>query len=250
LNTNGVFKGYRTIYAGLADISIFPNNDGTLILSGSGTTNLEYFTGVAKVSAAGKGSTIYQTYEKVAPRTTDNQYGTNAPYLTAKDAQGNVYIYCIAAIYKFDANGNLVWQMPVSAQVTRNAMTVDNKGNIYFTGYFTGNPDFEPGQGVYHVQGYAGNNIFVERYGANGTFAGALSFNASGTSSLNAGTAIIADNAGNIYLAGQFNNTVDFDPSAGVHQLTAMGISSVYESSLGRTLYYNDVFVTKLNLCR
>lgn len=56
-------------------------------------------------------------------------------------------------------------------------------------------------------------------------FAGDLAF-AFGIGGAGAETGRALDSDGNIYVTGQFTNTVDFDPGAGITQLTAVGASS------------------------
>ena len=48
--------------------------------------------------------------------------------------------------------------------------------------------------------------------------------------------AMVIDAAGNVYITGQFTGTVDFDPGAGIANLTAAGSSN-----------FQDIFVSKLD---
>lgn len=49
-----------------------------------------------------------------------------------------------------------------------------------------------------------------------------------GGTGADAGQRLILDDTGNIYMAGEFNGTVDFDPGTGVSNLTAVGTSDAY----------------------
>lgn len=42
------------------------------------------------------------------------------------------------------------------------------------------------------------------------------------------GLSIAVDDSGNVYTTGYFAETVDFDPSAGTTNLTALGLTDVY----------------------
>src|SRR5436190_593073 len=46
------------------------------------------------------------------------------------------------------------------------------------------------------------------------------------------GTAVATDAAGNVYLTGTFQNTVDFDPGVGVYTLAAQSSQDIFISKL------------------
>jgi len=92
-----------------------------------------------------------------------------------------------------------------------NAVTTDALGNVLSTGEFTEAADFNPGAGVFTLTP-ASRDIFISKLDASGNFVWAHSIGAGG---LDAGTSISTDAAGNVYVAGYFAGTVDFDPSTG-----------------------------------
>jgi hypothetical protein len=100
----------------------------------------------------------------------------------------------------------------------------DANGNVYVSGYFTGTVDFNPGAGVTNLTTAAGvNNAFFVKLDKFGNFIWAKQVGgATGMTSY----AIKVDAAGNIYSGGQFNGTVDFNPNAGVNNLTSTGGSA------------------------
>lgn len=97
-------------------------------------------------------------------------------------------------------------------------LTLDAAGNIYATGQFTGTIDFDPGPGIYNLSSLDSTDIFILKLDADGNFVWAKQLGGSGEQ---AAFAIALDNAGNVYYSGIFENVVDFDPGAGVHNLTA-----------------------------
>lgn len=134
-------------------------------------------------------------------------------------------------ISKLDAAGNLVWAKHIgsaSGSVAR-AITVDKAGNVYTTGNFSGTTDFDPGPGVFNMSAAGYAFCFISKLDASGNFVWAKSF--SGNSE---GKSISTDTAGNAYITGEFQSTVDFDPGPGTYNLTALG--------------QYDVFVAKLNV--
>lgn len=142
------------------------------------------------------------------------------------------------SISKLDSNGNFVWAKKVGGIGDDNAtaVTVDNSGKVYITGYFNNTVDFDPGSGVFNLSasGPSGtSDIYVLKLDSDGSFLWAKSFTSIG---YNTAEAIKTDASGNVYFTGSFSNTVDFDPNSGVMQLTAAGDSGL-----------PDAFVTKLD---
>ena len=75
-------------------------------------------------------------------------------------------------ISKLDASGNLVWakQFEVTGFSSAQAIVLDNDGNIYTTGKFTGLIDFDPGPGVFNSSASSNDKIFVTKLNAAGNF--------------------------------------------------------------------------------
>jgi hypothetical protein len=141
-----------------------------------------------------------------------------------------------AYIQKLDKNKNLVWVKQISAtvQVTTNSITVDAAGNLLITGIFRGTVDFNPGSGVAELSTRASNGTetFILKLDGNGNYLWAvrLGDTSAVAGSTGAGNQIKTDGSGNIYLAGSFANTVDFNPGAGVFQLTSPGGAGVIDA--------------------
>lgn len=136
------------------------------------------------------------------------------------------------------ANGamRLGWVKGMGGGGTDNAygVAVDTAGNVYTTGHFTGTVDFNPNSRVKKDQkNLSGGGVYVSKLDANGNYADAagMAGTADGTG-LGDGTNIAIDGANNVYVAGMFTGTADFNPTAGTFNLTPNG---------GR-----DVFVVKL----
>ncbi|MES2763420.1 MAG: T9SS type A sorting domain-containing protein [Bacteroidota bacterium] len=129
-------------------------------------------------------------------------------------------------VVKLDNSCNFLWGAKfgssASYEQTSDAAT-DAAGNVYITGAFAGNVDFDPS-----VMGYSGLsspssvNIYLLKLDAAGNFGWVNGF---GSTSVNdESRAIALDAAGNIHIAGAYAGTVDFDPSAtATSTLTAVG---------------------------
>jgi hypothetical protein len=117
------------------------------------------------------------------------------------------------------------------------AIVVDSSGNVYTTGNFTGTVDFDPSSGVYNLtadasMGTSYDDVFISKIDSSGNFLWAKRIGGSGYDH-SSGMAI--DTAGNIYMTGSFQGTVDFDPNGGILNLIS--------GSLGTT----GIFVLKLD---
>ena len=107
------------------------------------------------------------------------------------------------------------------------AITIDAAGNVYCLGYFTGNPDFDPGPGTAILDGSTGS-AYIAKYTTEGNFIWATQLPSTALPE-----DIAVDAAQNVYVTGQFTLTQDFDPGPGVMSLTSLG--------------QNDSYIVKLN---
>ncbi len=96
------------------------------------------------------------------------------------------------------------------------AVSVDGSGNVYTTGYFRNTADFDPGTGTYNLTSAGINDVFVSKLDASGNFVWAFKL---GGSDDDFGKGIGTDVMGNVYIAGLFKDTLDFDPGPGTYYL-------------------------------
>lgn len=131
-------------------------------------------------------------------------------------------------IQKTTSDGDVIWAKGIGGTGKEYGFDnfVDATGNIYITGNFQNTVDFDPNEGVYELTALGtGPDIFVLKLNANGELIWAKSFSGTG---YDYGKSITVDSTGNIYLAGDFQNTVDFDPNAGVTNLTSNGLDDIF----------------------
>ena len=158
-------------------------------------------------------------------------------------------------ILKLDSNGNHIWNKQfINPNNVSNdtdkiyALKVDNSGNIYATGSYNGVMDFDPTTTVYNVTSATtdpGNTeIFILKLNNSGNLVWVKAMQNANTSVLlgrrDRGTAIDIDSSGNVYTTGYYNYTVDADPSAAIHNLTAIAI-------FGTVVDANTQYISKLN---
>lgn len=127
-------------------------------------------------------------------------------------------------INKLNVAGTHIWARTYGAVNTDKGESVqtDTSGNVYLAGSFMGNPDFDAGAGSYNLVSNGGSDIFFEKLDSLGNFMNAYSEGGTGNDEAKC---LRFDGAGNIFCVGNFNDTADFDPGAGVLNTFADGSS-------------------------
>lgn len=135
-------------------------------------------------------------------------------------------------VLKLDMNGDFVWVKTYGSSNSEisHSITNDLDNNILVTGKFSGTCDFDPGVGSFTITAN-GNDSYVLKLSEDGNFIWVK--NVGGTGFI-LGREISTDLDKNIFVAGKFSDTVDFDPGVGVYNVSAMNT------------YYN-AYVVKLD---
>lgn len=120
-------------------------------------------------------------------------------------------------------------------------MVVDNAGNTYITGHFSGTVDFNPGTGTFNLTSNGERDIFILKLNASGGFVWAK---AVGGIYYDEGTSITLDSFGNVYVTGAYQGTVDFDPGPGIQNLTWSGSLDIFVLKLSAA--GNFIWVKKI----
>lgn len=156
--------------------------------------------------------------------TVDFDPGPGTYYLTS---DGNYDIF----VLKLDASGNLIWAVSMGGQSTQSAhgLAVDPSGYLYITGEFYGTTDFDPGTGTNYITSNGILDIFTLKMDSTGDVIWVKSM---GGTAIDRGYAIAADDHGNVYTAGVFNGTVDFNPGVGAYNLSSNGNEDIFIQKL------------------
>lgn len=121
-------------------------------------------------------------------------------------------------IGKLDASGNFLWTKRTGSTGSDigNSIAVDAAGNCYSGGKFQSTVDFDPSAVVFNLTSAGGDDACIVSYSTNGDFIWAVKFGGSGSDYIES----LVEKDGYIYATGYFQGTVDFDPGAGVFNLT------------------------------
>jgi hypothetical protein len=215
-------------FHGTAD---FDPGPGTYNLASAGSTDIF----VSKLDSSGNfvwaksmGGTDGEGGGSIAVDSSGNVY-TSGKFESTADFDPGAGTYNLTSagradifVSKLDASGNFVWAKRMggtNADVSLGNV-VDSTGNVYTTGSFRDTADFDPGPGTYYLTSAGDRDIFVSKLDSSGNFVWAKSMGGTG-GDLASSPAL--DSAGNIYTAGEFEGTVDFDPGAGTYNLTGGG---------------------------
>lgn len=157
--------------------------------------------------------------------TVDFDPGTGEYNLTSVGNSSDIFIL------KLDSDGNFLWakQMGGNEEDIPRSITLDTNGNVYSTGYFQGIGDFDPGTGVYNLTSTGAKDIFIQRLDSEGIFEWAIQIGGNGDDTA---WSITIDANDHIYASGSFEETVDFDPSSGVHNLISFDERDIFHLKL------------------
>lgn len=183
--------------------------------------------------------------------------GTDRGESSAIDGQGNIYLTGVFSgtadfdpgagtynlvsagswdifVSKLDALGNLIWAKRLGGTGSDQGfgIALDDSVNVYSTGGFSGTVDFDPGAGTLSLSSTGNSDVYISKLDVNGNFLWAGAF---GSVVNDYGNSIDIGINGAIFSAGDFSQTVDFDPSGNIYNITAVQGS--------------DVFIHKMSQC-
>lgn len=140
-------------------------------------------------------------------------------------------------IAKLTPAGDFVWAKKITNTsgyynnlVNSRAVEVDAMNNVITAGWFIGTFDFDPGAGVNNVTTAGYYDAYILKLNPNGDFVWVKRI---GGTDYDTGNDLALDNDNNIYLAGSYGPTVDYDPGPGDHTVTSS--------------YYGPGAIVKLN---
>ncbi|MBI5964894.1 MAG: SBBP repeat-containing protein [Chloroflexi bacterium] len=149
-------------------------------------------------------------------------------------------------ISKFDTNGNFIFAKSMGGDLYDSGygIIVDPSEDIFTFGYFQGTADFDPGPGLFNLISEGDTDNFISKLDRSGNFVWANRLGGISNFPFNINK-LIQDSNGNVYTTGDFWETIDFDPSPGISELTSSGYSDIFVSK-----YYNDSSPTVSSLIR
>jgi hypothetical protein len=157
-------------------------------------------------------------------------------------------------ISKLNSSGDFVWAKQLGGAIGSSlfisSIVLGADNNVYSIGNFSQTVDFDPGTGTNNLTSSGPYDVFISKLDNNGNFISTLQFAGSGFAE---GRSLVLDNVGNIFATGNFKATTDFDPLAGVFNLTSNGADDIFiiklQNELENTTSINEhSWTSKINL--
>ncbi len=122
-------------------------------------------------------------------------------------------------IQKLDTDGNLLWAKSIETSYSsvEHALAIDKSNNVYVTGLFSGDVDFDPGPDSTILTSDNYSNIFILKLDADGNFLWVKDIE---STFLIRSYSITIDEQSNVYTIGSFSETTDFGPGTNTLLLT------------------------------
>ena len=132
---------------------------------------------------------------------------------------------------KYDNDGNMIWTRTWGGELmdSCHAVCVDGSNFLYVAGAFYDTTDFDPGPGIDSHECNGECDAYLAKYDSDGNY---IWVRVWGGLAVTAVDGLAFDVIGNIYVAGVFEDTVDFDPGPGIDE---------------RTANYRNIFISKFN---
>lgn len=147
---------------------------------------------------------------------------TNNTTLASVGTNKNVFVN------KYNIGGNLAWAKSISPEnantensATSTGIVVDEQDNVYVAGYFSGSVDFDPSSNnLLNMSNGVASDFYFSKFTDAGTVVWAKTF---GSDLVDTMVSIAIDSKNNIYLSGEYKDTVDFDPGSDVANRNSLG---------------------------
>ena len=152
--------------------------------------------------------------------TVDFDPGLGTAFLTATGEE-NVFVQ------KLDSAKGFVWAVRLSCDLKARAsgLDVDDDGNVYVSGTFSGVIDLDPGSGMEVKTSNGELDVFAVKFDNIGTFVWGYNFGGSGKDKVRN---IVVNSSQEVYTTGWFYDTVDFDPGVNSEEYISNGMSDIF----------------------
>jgi len=256
LNASGNFLWAKSIGAANADLNnaVAVDPSGNVYAVGQFTFTVDFDPGpatytlnwangghyVLKLDASGNFVWAYgltATINDIYVDNTGNYYCTGN-FGGTVDFDPGAAVYNLSTTFsamfvtKFNSSGNIVWgkRMECNGTIESRSICTDQAGNVLTCGNFEGTANFSPSPAPYNIVSNGDWDAFINKLDANGQF---LWTDRIGGTLREYAFGIDADINNNIYVAGAFQGTVDFDPYLSfTYTLTALALVDAYTLKL------------------
>jgi len=142
-------------------------------------------------------------------------------------SEGNIDVF----ILKLNSNGDFAWANRVGGTGLDqgSAIEIDANNNIYTCGYFSDSVEFIQDTSSVNLSSYGSQDVYIQKMDTDGNIMWVKQI---GGIEQDVARGIAFDSNANVYIIGNFNNTVDFDPGIAAYNLTSVGNADVFIEKL------------------
>lgn len=143
----------------------------------------------------------------------------------------NAGSYSDGYVLKLNNAGNLQWakqfeSVGIPSSSSRGfSIALDNFGNVYTTGDFNGGVDFDPAGATYILNTPTLEDTYISKLSPAGNFIFAMQL---AGNNFTQSASLFIDIQRNITITGGYFGTADFDPTAGIYNLSSVGSSDIF----------------------
>ncbi|HEY3387371.1 MAG TPA: hypothetical protein VGK46_12725, partial [Saprospiraceae bacterium] len=132
-----------------------------------------------------------------------------------------------AFIAKLDENGDFLWAVKITGNGFNEIRSVktDGTNNIFVSGLFENTADFDPTDGTLLQSSKGLEDIFLAKYTPDGQLIWVHGIGGAGS---DVGRALTVTLTGQVWVAGHFSESVDFNPNSDDATLTAQGLEDIF----------------------
>lgn len=242
-DSSGNFIWAKALHSSIVNTSLTLDHQDNILLTGTftGTADFDPDSGVFNLTSSPNEVVFISKYSNTGILKWAKKSGGIKSYDIVSNKSSKVFIAgCFvsiadfdpsAAIYnletpetsnslfisKLDSSGGLMWVKGTQGNdIIFGEPVVDADGNLFTTGSFEGNVDFNPDSTTLYLNNTGNKDVYVRKLNSSGNLEWAISFGGSFTDE---GLVAKTDNFGNVYICGKIQDTVDFDPGTGIYKL-------------------------------
>jgi|GEM_PF-5874467 len=178
------------------------------------------------------GTSLYLTGTFISPTVNFNTSGSD---IKTNAGGSDVYVTKISTINTYQYTK----QIGGAAVDDVGAVAVDNNNNVLIFGRFMGTVDFDPNAGVQNMTA-ATTGLYMLKLTSGGNFVWSKMWQGSSSYSDQENIDIKVDASNNYFIVGEYFNSMDFDPNAGVQTMTSVqpAVGNIFLLKLDQTGNY------------
>jgi len=206
-------------------LTIAENGTGTYSVTASGDTGITYIW-TCDPGAAGTFSTPTAASTGFTASPVSSDLSVTIRVSVSSDNDGPILANLAIVVEDTPTSGDgwaVTWGS--TSDDRGNSVATDGYGNVYVAGSFADSTDFDRSATADVHTSMGGTDAFLTCYDSSGTFRWAQTWGGTGDDTA---MAVAVADSGEVYVAGQYEGTVDLDPTSGTQEFTSLGDTDAF----------------------